>query len=219
MRKRKLVMLILSLLVAGAGLVFTACSSDNDEPKPDVPQEPSVKLDADTIQVFEGLTVKFQMLNADSLPVTTFKEGENITFMLVVTNSREEMVAIPNIIDMLGTNTFNIYTAQGEDLGRPWDARIGLGLANLETQPGQYYQITCPAFGEVENPLMFDSASYNPWADPWGTWCIFFKTEYARKPLPKGSYYTQFEINLNNGVENPSKGYKGVMCRKEFRIE
>ena len=41
----------------------------------------------------------------------------------------------------------------------------------------------------------------------------------TRKPLPKGSYYTQFEINLNNGVENPSKGYKGVMCRKEFRIE
>jgi len=127
MRKRKLVMMILSLLVAGTGLVFTACSSDNDEPKPDVPQEPSVKLDPDTIQVFEGLTVKFQMLNADSLPVTTFKEGENITFMLVVTNSREEMAAIPSIIDMLGTNTFNIYTAQGEDLGRPWDARIGVG--------------------------------------------------------------------------------------------
>ena len=217
MRKRKLVMMILSLLVAGTGLVFTACSSDDS--KQNVPPEPSVKLDPDTIQVFEGLTVKFQMLNADSLPVTTFKEGENITFMLVVTTSREEMVTIPNIIDMLGTNTFNIYTAQGEDLGRPWDARIGLGLANLETQPGQYYQITCPAFGEVENPLMFDSASYNPWADPWGTWCIFFKTEYARKALPKGSYYTQFEINLNNGGENPSLGYKGVMCRKEFRIE
>lgn len=212
MRKRKLVMMILSLLVAGTGLVFTACSSDDS--KQNVPPEPSVKLDPDTIQVFEGLTVKFQMLNADSLPVTTFKEGENITFKLVVTNDRDTKVALPNTVVILGNDAFHIYTSQGADIGLPWDARYTYGLANQSYEPGQSRTVLCDAFGE-----MVDVSAINPPTSVTDTWCIFFKTEYARKALPKGSYYTQFEINLNNGGENPSLGYKGVMCRKEFRIE
>ena len=205
-------MMILSLLVAGTGLVFTACSSDDS--KQNVPPEPSVKLDPDTIQVFEGLTVKVQMLNADSLPVTTFKEGENITFKLVVTNDRDTKVALPNTVVILGNDAFHIYTSQGADIGLPWDARYTYGLANQSYEPGQSRTVLCDAFGE-----MVDVSAINPPTSVTDTWCIFFKTEYARKALPKGSYYTQFEINLNNGGENPSLGYKGVMCRKEFRIE
>ena len=211
----ELKMICLSLLVTG--IVLTACS-ENDKPLTRVmPQGEDVVLDADTLQVFEGITVKFQMLNADTLPVTTFKEGEDITFRLVVTNSRDEEVAIPASLALIGGDAFHIYTAQGEDIGRPWDSRIPFGLGTLIPRPGQSYQFLCPAFGEKEEEP--DITHYFPGADPWGSWVLFYKSDYARNPLPKGSYYTEFEINLNNGSENPSLGYKGVLCRKDFRIE
>lgn len=222
---KKIVIVAQFLLVAGIGLVFNGCS-ENDKPLSQMTRGRSVELDADTIQVFEGLTITFQMLNADSLPVTNFKEGENITFRLVVTNSRKENVTLPNTQVMLGENVFHIYTSQGEDIGLPWDSRVCFGLANLVTSPGQSYQFLCPAFGELEDPDKFNSASYYPKANPWGTWCVFFKTAYVRKPLSRGNYYTEFEINLNDedpspkdGIKNVSKGYKGVMCRKNFKIE
>lgn len=50
--------MFMSLLQAGMGMAFTACSSDNDA-KPE-----EVVLDADTLQVFDGFDVKFQMLDA-----------------------------------------------------------------------------------------------------------------------------------------------------------
>jgi len=222
---RKVLYVVPFLLIIGIGLAFNACD-ENDKPLRQMAREGSVELDADTVQVFEGLTVTFQMLNAESLPVTTFEEGENITFRLVVTNSRKENVTLPNTHVMLGENVFHIYTSQGEDIGLPWDSRVCFGLANLVTLPGQSYQFLCPAFGELEDPDKFNSASYYPGADPWGSWCVFFKTEYVRKPLPRGNYYTEFEINLNDedsspkdSIKNVSKGYKGVMCRKDFRIE
>lgn len=222
---KKIIIVAQILLVAGMGLMFSGCSENDRSLKRMTPKESAV-LDADTVQVFEGLTVTFQMLNADSLPVTTFKEGENITFRLVVTNSRKENVTLPNTRVMLGENVFHIYTSQGEDMGLPWDSRVCFGLANLATSPGQSYQFLCSAFGGLEDPDKFNSASYYPGADPWGTWCVFFKTEYVRKPLSRGNYYTEFEINLNDedpspkdGIKNVSKGYKGVMCRKDFKIE
>lgn len=222
---RKVFYIAQFLLVIGIGLALNACN-ENDVPLKQMAHRGSVELDADTVQVFEGLTVTFQMLNADSLPVTNFKEGENIIFRLVVTNSRKENVTLPNTQVMLGENVFHIYTSQGEDMGLPWDSRVCFGLANLVTSPGQSYQFLCPAFGELEDPDKFNSASYYPGADPWGSWCVFFKTEYVRKPLSRGNYYTEFDINLNDedlnpkdSIKNVSKGYKGVMCRKNFKIE
>ena len=124
---KKIVIVAQFLLVIGIGLVFNACD-ENDRPLRQMARGRSVELDADTVQVFEGLTVTFQMLNADSLPVTNFKEGENITFRLVVTNSRKENVTLPNTRVMLGENVFHIYTSQGEDMGLPWDSRVCFDL-------------------------------------------------------------------------------------------
>ena len=67
---KKLNLMFMSLLMAGMGIAFTACSSDNNDPKPE-----EMVLDADTLQVFDGFDVKFQMLDAQGRPVTKFKEG------------------------------------------------------------------------------------------------------------------------------------------------
>lgn len=209
----------LSLLLAGMGMACIACSGDDTPVETTKPKE-TVKLDADTIQVFEGFTIKFQMLNASGLPVTTFKEGEDITFKLVITNSRDDRAAIPGVVGseypLIGNNTFNIYSVQGEDLGHPWDWRYGRGLGNLILKPGQSIPFLCSAFGQDE----YDPRRDNPEKYLLGdSWCAFIKTDYPRTPLPKGQYYTKFEINLNSGGFDPSSGYKGVECRKDFRIE
>ena len=43
--------------------------------------------------------------------------------------------------------------------------------------------------------------------------------EKDRNPMPKGSYYTQFELNLNAQGKTPSEGSKGIVCKKSFTIE
>jgi len=96
---KKLNLMFMSLLMAGMGIAFTACSSDNNDPKPE-----ELVLDADTLQVFDGFDVKFQMLNAQGRPVTKFKEGENITFKLAVTNKQKETFEL--IADFIGMDAF-----------------------------------------------------------------------------------------------------------------
>ena len=112
---KKLNLMFMSLLMAGMGMAFTACSSDNNDPKPE-----EVVLDADTLQVFDGFDVKFQMLDAQGRPVTKFKEGENFTFKVVVTNKQKETFELPSTF--IGDDIFHIFSANGADLGKPWDA-------------------------------------------------------------------------------------------------
>ena len=99
---KKLNLMFMSLLMAGMGIAFTACSSDNNDPKPE-----ELVLDADTLQVFDGFDVKFQMLNAQGRPVTKFKEGENITFKLAVTNKQKETFDLPSTF--IGMDAFHIF--------------------------------------------------------------------------------------------------------------
>ena len=54
---------------------------------------------------------------------------------------------------------------------------------------------------------------------PFGLSKLDFARNKDRNPLPKGSYYTQFELNLNAQGETPSEGSKGIVCKKSFTIE
>ena len=115
MKMKKLSLMFMSLLMVGIGMSFTGCSSDNNDPKPE-----EMVLDADTLQVFDGFELKFQMLDDKGRPVTKFKEGENFTFKVVVTNKQKDTFGLPS--DFLGNDAFHIFSANGADLGKPWDA-------------------------------------------------------------------------------------------------
>ena len=107
---KKISFMVMSLLLAG--MAFTACSSDDD-----MQVKENVVLDADTLQVFDGFDVKFQMLDAQGRPVTKFKEGENITFKLAVTNKQKETFDLPSTF--IGMDAFHIFSTSGNDLGLP----------------------------------------------------------------------------------------------------
>ena len=195
---KKLNLMFMSLLLAGMGMAFTACSSDNDA-KPE-----EVVLDADTLQVFDGFDVKFQMLDAQGRPVTKFKEGENITFKLAVTNKQKETFDLPS--NFIGDDIFHIFSASGTDLDTPWDAVAYFSTYFILPQ-SESATISCKAFGKSgENAALPSSI-------------VELIKEKDRNPLPKGSYYTQFELKLNAQGKTPSEGSKGIVCKKSFTIE
>ena len=196
---KKLNLMFMSLLLAGMGIAFTACSSDNNDPKPE-----ELVLDADTLQVFDGFDVKFQMLNAQGRPVTKFKEGENITFKLAVTNKQKETFEL--ITNFIGMDAFHIFSASGNDLGLPWDAVVTKGFPVFRLHQSESAIVSYQAFGKKDEEIPFESK-------------LDFARNKDRNPLPKGSYYTQFELNLNAQGETPSEGSKGIVCKKSFTIE
>ena len=194
---KKISFMVMSLLLAG--MAFTACSSDDD-----MQVKENVVLDADTLQVFDGFDVKFQMLDAQGRPVTKFKEGENITFKLAVTNKQKETFDLPSTF--IGMDAFHIFSTSGNDLGLPWDAVVTKGFPVFRLHQSESAIVSYQAFGKKDEKIPFE-----------------FKLDFARykdrNPLPKGSYYTQFELNLNAQGETPSEGSKGIVCKKSFTIE
>ena len=202
-RKFELKFICLSLLMAGGGMFMTACSSDDDSVKPDTRGEEnvvsdgdSVVLDADTLKAFEDYAIKFQLLNADNQPVTTFKEGENFTFVLTFINTGNKQFVLPTE-DM---EFFPIYTNDGEFVGRPWDYYVQSGI--VAVNPKESISITCKAFGEKDDPADTNNNS---------TKIALLKTT-DKSPLSKGKYYTEFKIKINNEGES-------IVLRKDFRIE
>jgi hypothetical protein len=194
---KQLILMVISMLMAG--VAFTACSSDNNDTKPE-----EMVLDADTLQVFDGFDLKFQMLDDKGRPVTKFKEGENFTFKVVVTNKRKEMFQFPT--DFLGNDAFHIFSANGADLGKPWDAVAYWGAYFLLYQ-SESAVVSCKAFGKSGEDFFPQSI------------ISYMKYSKDRDPLPKGSYYTEFELALNAKGEIPGEGSKGIVCRKAFTIE
>ena len=193
-------LMVMPLLIAGLGMTFTACSDDSN----DIQAKENVILDADTLQVFDGFDVKFQMLNAQGRPVTKFKEGENITFKLAVTNKQKETFEL--IADFIGMDAFHVFSASGDDYGLPWDAVVQMGMAVYFLHQSESATVSCRAFGKNgdERPILSR---------------LSLVKDKDRNPLPKGSYYTQFELNLNAQGKTPSEGSKGIVCKKSFTIE
>ena len=194
---KKLNLMVMSLLMAG--MTFTACSNDDD-----MQVRENVVLDADTVQVFDNFDVKFQMLDAQGRPVTKFKEGENFTFRLAVINKQKETFEL--LTDFIGMDAFHVFSASGDDYGLPWDAVVQMGMAVYFLHQSESATVSCRAFGKNgdERPILSR---------------LSLVKDKDRNPLPKGSYYTQFELKLNAQGKTPGEGAKGIVCRKAFTIE
>ena len=194
---KKLNLMVMSLLMAG--MAFTACSNDDD-----MQVRENVVLDADTVQVFDNFDVKFQMLDAQGRPVTKFKEGEDITFKLAVINKQKETFELST--EFIGMDAFRVFSAAGDNLGLPWDAVVQKGISAYFLHQSESATVLCLAFGKKDEEIPLRSK-------------LDFAKYKDRNPLPKGSYYTQFELKLNAQGKTPGEGAKGIVCRKAFTIE
>lgn len=200
-RKCNLKWSYLSLLIVGVGMFMTACSGNDDDQEPVKPHE-DVVLDADTLLVKGDYTVKFQLLNANNQPVTTFKEGENFNFALSIINSGNDNKEI-SLDDFLKMNFFPIY-ADGTSIGKPYDMIVQSGIGVIRLAPKESFAITCSAFGKRDDETDHGSSLQK---------IMLVKTS-DRDLLPKGNYYTEFMLKIGDGGSDADD----VTLRKSFTI-
>ena len=181
----------LSLLIIGAGMYVTACSSDDDE-KVKVEE---VILDYDLPVGYDGLMVSFQLLNKDSIAVKSFRAGENIIFRLVVTNNRDSTISLPLFSEMIDENFLMIYKSTGEMYGKPRCSLNQWGPSRARLVP--------QACLTIEVPLLEGTAKPESLFGEWGN----------NSPLPVGSYNVQFDIRIFKDSD------KTITCRKDFVVK
>lgn len=140
--------------------------------------------------------VDFRLLNENGEPSTTFNYGDDICFDLVVDNRSDSPLAIgansgadtgPNIV--LGKDLFKVYSEQGEYVGVPWTS-IGASYVFVAISPKETAHLSCHWMAQkAQRPIEKNAQA---------------------EPLPRGKYYTQFEVTLY--------GSQKVKCRKEFSV-
>ena len=207
--------LLFLVLIAGIGMFFISCNSDDgDSELPTAPTD-STKSTTPEDKPFVGVTymedsikIQLQLLNSDSVAMDTFKEGENIIFKLTIMNMSSELVMITPIDEFSDDNIFNIYSSNGSYVGKPWDGRW-IALIHSFLTPGMLQEHTC---SWLENPVG-DTVDYllNGTSTSIARVPIRYYKQERRKPLPQGSYYTQFDVSIIEG--------RTTTIRKDFNIE
>ena len=181
----------LPLWILCTGIFIIACS--NDENKELTKDE--VVVDNDIPLNYNNLSVSYQLLNKDSIPVRSFKEGENIVFQLKITNNRDSAISLPLIPDIIGDDAFMVYTSDGKVIGKPWKSFSIITARHPRLQ--------------VQHSLTFEV----PWLEGTVRPDLCFSEWGNQPPLAKGSYYTQFPIALDMNSD------RKVLCRKEFVVK
>lgn len=214
MKQNKLFMMGATLLMI-AGMVMTACSSDDGNNEiPEVPNDSIVPVEPEE-KPFVGVTyfedsvkIELQLLNSDSVAMDTFKEGEDIIFKLTISNTSSDWVTTAPMENFSG-DIFSVYSSDGVYIGKPWDQRLMTYFYPLLTPKTEREQVC--SWLEVpdedmvnlclwlENPVE-DTSNLN--TDKYmsmGINRVIFLKKERRQPLPKGNYYTQFDISIIEG--------------------
>lgn len=145
------------------------------------------------------ISVNFMLQDENGVEKYTFYEGENIIFRLDIINNTEDNVTIHHDIGyIMGNDVFHVYSSKGEDLGTPYDVLI-IPEAGLTTIPSNSrISILCPWVNDSNSGILWNPRYLNYEID-------------KLRPLPKGDYYSQFTIRLDDN--------RFVTCKRTFKIE
>ncbi len=176
------------LILLIIGIIAYSCSNDENE------NNESVELDTDLPQDYDGITVVFQLLNPDGVAVKSFREGENIIFKLSLTNRTSEEAIMPNMMNIFGKNTFRVYSKEGRNMGLPWD----------------YLSMSDAMMGAIRLPQGASRTFICSWLNDPEIEKEGFGKDTIRYPLPRGEYYTQYDLSISDN--------KKVTYKKEFKI-
>lgn len=191
MKKLSIMHVTLFLIILAGGLITSGCNNDDETIS-------GVEIDKDTISYYGDLSVIFQLQNMNGTAVTSFKEGENFMFRLVLLNTGKQKVDLPSIRELTQFDIFHVYTIDEKDLGLPWDY---MGL------PGNPFWVDNPFSLGPNHSLLFRCF----WLDCDKAEPSDLGRDRPRAALPKGKYFTQFELNLGDGQK--------AMIKKFFTIQ
>lgn len=216
-------------LIAGIGMLSISCSNDDGNSEiPEapndsiVPSEPEEKPFVGVTYFEDSVKIQFQLLNSDSVAVDTFKEGEDIIFKLTITNTGSDWVqTIP--MENFSDDIFSVYSSDEVNMGKPWDERLMSYVYPL-LSPKTVREYVC-SWLEVPDEDMVNMCLWieNPnenienlnldrfFSMTKGNRPVVYLKKDCRHPLPKGNYYTQFNVSIIEG--------RRTTIRMEFNIE
>ena len=147
-----------------------------------------------------SITVDFQLQDEEGNGCYTFSEGDNIIFRLELKNNTESDIITKPTYQIIGFNAFRVYSKSGEDMGTPWDSFDANFRAHDIIGARSSVVLVCPWF---DIPSLYDLEEERHYSG------IFNKKE-EKSPLPKGEYYSKFDVQLNN---------RTVTCKRVFKIQ
>ena len=192
--KKKLVLMMSVLLALG---LLSACSKSDDVT--DINNH-SEKDGTGTIEKSSDLMVDFRLQNEDGMECYDFKEGDNIIFRLEIKNDTDEDAILPPFSEVLGLDVFSVYSREGEKIGTPWDV-IMTSFRECEIIGAHNSAVfVCPWF---DIPALYYNGTEHYYSE------YFYKKD-DKSPLPKGEYFSEFVIRLNE---------KTITCNRKFEIK
>lgn len=191
--KKKLVLMMSVLLALG---LLSACSKSDDVT--DINNH-SEKDGTGTIEKSSDLMVDFRLQNEDGMECYDFKEGDNIIFRLEIKNDTDEDAILPPFSEVLGLDVFTVFSQEGVKIGTPWDV-IMTSFRECEIiGPHSSVVFVCPWF---DIPALYFEGTEHYYSE------YFYKKD-EKSPLPKGEYFSEFDIKLNE---------KTITCNQKFDI-
>ena len=192
--KKKLVLMMSVLLALG---LLSACSKSDDVT--DINNH-SEKDGTGTIEKSSDLMVDFRLQNEDGMECYDFKEGDNIIFRLEIKNDTDEDAILPPFSEVLGLDVFTVFSQEGVRIGTPWDV-IMTSFRECEVIRAQSSVVfVCPWF---DIPALYYNGTEHYYSE------YFYKKD-DKSPLPKGEYYSEFDIKFNE---------KTITCNRKFEIK
>lgn len=192
---KKILVLMMSVLLAFG--LLSACSKSDDVT--DINNH-SEKDGTGTIEKSSDLMVDFRLQNEDGMECYDFKEGDNIIFRLEIKNDTDEDAILPPFSEVLGLDVFSVYSREGEKIGTPWDV-IMTSFCECEIIGAHNSAVfVCPWF---DIPALYYNGTEHYYSE------YFYKKD-DKSPLPKGEYFSEFVIRLNE---------KTITCNRKFEIK
>jgi len=226
MKKPKILFLSILLPVLTVFLSCTGCENGlfngDDKNNQDHTWEIQVNDDQKVIeQTVKGIEFKFCLLNEDSVPSTTFQEGENFFFYFSAKNTRDEDLSFDPDFMQFSMNTFcKVWNAKGDTIGKPFifGGMEKVGAGAYPFHKGESYKFNFPWLYSYD--LWNSLFTYEEELETWRLLYTYFDaTDQA--PLTKGKYYTKFshKFRFSRTSDEPSLDTDSLTFKINFEIK
>ena len=188
--------LLLALMIGSVGCSKDDCSENEGE--------------SSDVLTNEESNITFSLCDEAMTLKTSFREGENIVFVLSINNTSDSNLTIKRDFEggdlILDSHFFCVYNAKGEIVGVPWT-----GVFCEESGQDTWYypahsthNITCD------------------WNQEWiglsHPFCDGYDMDMRRPSLSKGDYSVRFTIKYNSNVGKEPKKMKSQEYIVHFKI-
>ncbi len=212
---------VLTVLISCTGCeneLFNSGSSDYQDHTWEIQLNDDQKVIEQTVK---GIEFKFCLLNEDSVPSTTFQEGENLFFYFSTENTRDENLSFDPDFMNFGVNTFcKVWSEKGDTIGKPF-VFGGMNLIGSGAYPfhkGESYKFKFPWLYSFD--LWNSLFSYEEELETWRLLYTYFDAT-DQEPLTKGKYYTKFshKFRFSRTIDEPSLHTDSLTFKINFEIK